>query len=66
MAIPPATESMEKEHAELTAVQNKLNSRYLSLNDEIKAAERIRINVYNILKQEERLQQPQKNQNLDL
>lgn len=55
----------KSEYAKLTAEQKTLNQRYLALKNEVKEAEQIRGNVYNILRQEQREQQPRKAQDMD-
>ena len=60
--IPLKTWKME--YATLTTERKQLDSRYLSLKDEIKEAEQIRKSVYSIVRQEER-EQPRRAQNLE-
>lgn len=59
------TRTWREEYAKLTAEQKTLNQRYLALKDEVKEAEQIRKSVYNILRQEQREQQPRKVQEVD-
>lgn len=53
------------EYVKLTAEHKTLNQRYLKLKDEVKEAEQIRKNVYSILRQEQREQQPRKAQEME-
>lgn len=59
------TKEWKAEYAKLTAEQKTLNGRYLALKGEVKEAEQIRKSVYNILRQEQREQQPHKAQEVD-
>ena len=52
------TKTWKTEYAKLTAEQKNLNQKYLALKGEVKEAEQIRKNVYGILRQEQREQQP--------
>ena len=53
------------EYAKLTAERETLNRRYLALKGEVKEAEQIRRSVYNILRQEQREQQPRRAQDME-
>jgi len=53
------------EYAKLTAERETLNRRYLALKGEVKEAEQIRRSVYNILRQEQREQQPRRAQDVE-
>ena len=44
---------------------SNLNQRYLALKEEVKEAEKIRKSVYNILRQEQREQQPRRAQDME-
>ena len=58
----------EQQHlqtAKLTAERKTLNRRYLALKEEVKEAEQIRKSVYNILRQEQREQQPRRAQDME-
>lgn len=59
------TRTWREEYAKLTAEQKTLNQRYLALKGEVKEAEQIRRSVYDILRREEREQQPHKAQEVD-
>lgn len=63
-ALP--TKAWKAEYADLTAKRQILNQRYVSLKDEVKEAEQIRKNVYTILRQEQREQQPRKEHETEL
>lgn len=60
------TKAWKTEYAELTTQRNGLNQRYVSLNDEVKEAEKIRKNVYNIMREESRKTQPMRGQDMEL
>lgn len=49
----------------MTAERKALNQRYVTLKDAVAEVEKIRKNVYNILRQEQR-EQPQKAQDVEL
>ena len=53
------------EYAKLTAERKTLNGRYLALKDEVKEVEQIRKSVYSILRQEQRVQEQCKAQDMD-
>ncbi len=59
------TKTWKTEYAKLTAERKTLNQRYLALKEEVKEAEQIRKSVYNILRQEQREQQPRRKQNME-
>ena len=59
-ALP--VKAWKAEYAKLTAERETLNRRYLALKGEVKEAEQIRRSVYNILRQEQREQQPRRTQ----
>ena len=65
----PSDEKLVKawkaEYAKLTAERETLNRRYLALKEEVKEAEQIRKSVYNILRQEQREQQPRRAQDME-
>ena len=54
----------QAEYAKLTAERETLNRQYLALKGEVKEAEQIRRSVYNILRQEQREQQPRRAQDM--
>jgi hypothetical protein len=57
--------SWEKEQEQKTADKNKLNKRFNFLRDEVKEVEKIHRNVYDILREEQREQQPRRAQEID-
>ena len=59
------TKTWKAEYAKLTAERKTLNQRYLALKEEVKEAEQIRKSVYNILRQEQREQQPRRAQDME-
>ena len=59
------TKAWKEEYTKLTAERKTLNQRYLALKEEVKEAEKIRKSVYNILRQEQREQQPQRKQDME-
>ena len=63
-ALP--VKAWKAEYAKLTAERKTLNQRYLALKDEVKEAEQIRRSVYNIMRQEQREQQPRRAQGMEL
>ena len=62
-ALP--VKAWKAEYAKLTAERETLNRRYLALKGEVKEAEQIRRSVYNILRQEQREQQPRRAQDME-
>ena len=62
-ALP--VKAWKAEYAKLTAERETLNRRYLTLKGEVKEAEQIRRSVYNILRQEQREQQPRRAQDME-
>ena len=62
-ALP--VKAWKAEYAKLTAERKTLNQRYLALKGEVKEAEQIRKSVYNILRQEQREQQPRRAQDVE-
>ena len=62
-ALP--VKAWKAEYAKLTAERETLNRRYLALKGEVKEAEQIRKSVYNILRQEQREQQPRRAQDVE-
>ena len=56
---------VKEEYTKLTAERKTLNQRYLALKEEVKEAEKIRKNVYGILRQEQREQQTQRKQDME-
>ena len=62
-ALP--VKAWKAEYAKLTAERETLNRRYLALKEEVKEAEQIRRSVYNILRQEQREQQPRRAQDME-
>ena len=58
------TKTWKTEYDKLTAGRKTLNQRYLALKEEVKKAEKIRKNVYGILRQEQREQQPRRKQDM--
>ena len=62
-ALP--VKAWKAEYAKLTAERETLNRRYLALKEEVKEAEQIRKSVYNILRQEQREQQPRRAQDME-
>ena len=59
------TKAWKEEYTKLTAERKTLNQRYLALKEEVKEAEKIRKNVYGILRQEQREQQTQRKQDME-
>ena len=59
------TKTWREEYTKLTAERETLNRRYLALKGEVKEAEQIRRSVYNILRQEQREQQPRRAQDME-
>ena len=59
------TKAWKEEYTKLTAERKTLNRRYLALKEEVKEAEQIRNSVYNILRQEQREQQPRRAQDME-
>ena len=59
------TKAWKEEYTKLTAERKTLNRRYLALKEEVKEAEQIRKSVYNILRQEQREQQPRRAQDME-
>jgi hypothetical protein len=54
------------ERAKLIAERKTLNGEYLSLKAEVKEVEQIRRSVYDIMRQEQREQQPRRAQDMEL
>ena len=54
------------EYNKLVTDRKTLNQRDLALKDEVKEAEKIRRSVYDILRQEQREQQPSRAQDMEL
>ena len=59
------TKTWRTEYAKLIAERKNLNQRYLALKEEVKEVEQIRKSVYNILRQEQREQQPSRAQDME-
>ena len=62
---PLPVKAWKAEYAKLIAERETLNRRYLVLKGEVKEAEQIRRSVYNILRQEQREQQPHRAQDME-
>jgi len=60
------TKAWKTERDKLTAERKRLDRDYYTLKDEVKEAEQIRKSVYSILRQEQREQQPQRKQDMEL
>ena len=60
------TKAWKTERDKLTAEWKRLDRDYYTLKDEVKEAEQIRKSVYSILRQEQREQQPQRKQDMEL
>ena len=60
------TKTWKTEYNNLIAEKKQLDSRYVTLKDEVKDAGKIRSSVYSILRQEQREQQPRRAQDREL
>ena len=61
----PAGKGMESGVCQADRREGNANRRYLALKGDVKEAEQIRRSVYNILRQEQREQQPRRAQDME-
>ncbi|MDL2235518.1 hypothetical protein LJC07_05095 [Christensenellaceae bacterium OttesenSCG-928-L17] len=63
--LPPITK-WKSERDKLNADRRKLNGEYVSLKNDTAEVEKIRSNVYDIMREEQRREQPQRKQDMEL